>query len=622
MPTTIKSTALDFDTIKNNLKTFFEAQSEFTDYDFEASGLSNLLDVLAYNTHYNALTANYALNESFLGTAQLRSSIVSLASAIGYIPGSRTTSKAKVQLNASIGGGNEPPSITLPKGFKFNSTINDLSYSFITTEATTATNNVGNYSFELPSGDNPTIIPISEGAIKTKTFIVGSSEEDEIFVIPDKNLDRTTVTVRVFDTPSSTDFQIYTPINEATEINENSLIYVLKESPNGFFELSFGNGNTLGPSPEAGNKITVEYISCSGSIANGGKVFTAAEQLSVTLTNDDIEKVDITVSTISNSIGGAEKETNASIQRNAPFQYTTQNRMVVAGDYSTLVLARFREYIEEINSWGGEDNDPPEYGAVYMSIRWKTGLSQSDIDDLKVNIEVYVNRLSIVSWKLRFLDPVTTFIESLVYYQYNPRFTTLGLNTIKTLVGDAVNEYFTNSIGQFGQSFRRSNLLTVVDDVDPSILSSRADVKMQQRLTPTGLDNDGNSISLLGKKTNYNFFFPESIQQPNNSEYILTSGLFRFQGKTCFLRNRLGSRIIQVIQQGAGVALVDNVGEFFLDGRVRLISFAPETVLGGDDFIKISVIPGNQSAVSPSRNNILLYDNDVSFETPVSVTSI
>lgn len=622
MPTTIKSTALDFDTIKNNLKTFFEAQSEFTDYDFEASGLSNLLDVLAYNTHYNALTANYALNESFLGTAQLRSSIVSLASAIGYIPGSRTTSKAKVQLNASIGGGNEPPSITLPKGFKFNSTINDLSYSFITTEATTATNNVGNYSFELPSGDNPTIIPISEGAIKTKTFIVGSSEEDEIFVIPDKNLDRTTVTVRVFDTPSSTDFQIYTPINEATEINENSLIYVLKESPNGFFELSFGNGNTLGPSPEAGNKITVEYISCSGSIANGGKVFTAAEQLSVTLTNDDIEKVDITVSTISNSSGGAEKETNASIQRNAPFQYTTQNRMVVAGDYSTLVLARFREYIEEINSWGGEDNDPPEYGAVYMSIRWKAGLSQSDIDDLKVNIELYVNRLSIVSWKLRFLDPVTTFIESLVYYQYNPRFTTLGLNTIKTLVGDAVNEYFTNSIGQFGQSFRRSNLLTIVDDVDPSILSSRADVKMQQRLTPTGLDNDGNSISLLGKKTNYNFFFPQSIQQPNNSEYVLTSGLFRFQGKTCFLRNRLGSRIIQVIQQGAGVALVDNVGEFFLDGRVRLISFAPETVLGGDDFIKISVTPGNQSAVSPARNNILLFDDDVSFETPVSVTSI
>lgn len=622
MPTTIKSTALDFDTIKNNLKTFFEAQSEFTDYDFEASGLSNFLDVLAYNTHYNALTANYALNESFLGTAQLRSSIVSLASAIGYIPGSRTTSKAKVQLNASIGGGNEPPSITLPKGFKFNSTINDLSYSFITTEATTATNNVGNYSFELPSGDNPTIIPISEGAIKTKTFIVGSSEEDEIFVIPDKNLDRTTVTVRVFDTPSSTDFQIYTPINEATEINENSLIYVLKESPNGFFELSFGNGNTLGPSPEAGNKITVEYISCSGSIANGGKVFTAAEQLSVTLTNDDIEKVDITVSTISNSSGGAEKETNASIQRNAPFQYTTQNRMVVAGDYSTLVLARFREYIEEINSWGGEDNDPPEYGAVYMSIRWKAGLSQSDIDDLKVNIELYVNRLSIVSWKLRFLDPVTTFIESLVYYQYNPRFTTLGLNTIKTLVGDAVNEYFTNSIGQFGQSFRRSNLLTIVDDVDPSILSSRADVKMQQRLTPTGLDNDGNSISLLGKKTNYNFFFPQSIQQPNNSEYVLTSGLFRFQGKTCFLRNRLGSRIIQVIQQGAGVALVDNVGEFFLDGRVRLISFAPETVLGGDDFIKISVTPGNQSAVSPARNNILLFDDDVSFETPVSVTSI
>jgi len=621
MSTTVKSTALDFDAIKNNLKTFFEAQSEFTDYDFEASGLSNLLDVLAYNTHYNALIANYALNESFLGTAQLRSSIVSLSESIGYVPGSRVTSKAKVQLTTSIGTGNEPPTVTIPKGFKFNSTINDVSYSFITTESVTASNSQGNYSFELPSGDNPDQIIISEGILKTKTFIVGSTDADELYVIPDKNLDRSTVTIRVFDTPSATDFQIYTALPEATFINESSLIYVLKESPNGFFELSFGNGNTLGPTPEAGNKITVEYISCSGSIANGGKVFTAAEQLPVTLTNNDIVNVDIIASTFSNSIGGAEKENNNSIKRNAPFQYTTQNRMVVANDYSTLVLTRFREYIEEINAWGGEDNDPPEYGAVYLSIRWNAGLTDSQKADLKIEIETYVNQLSIVSWKLRFLDPITTFVESLVYYQYNPRFTTLGLNTIKTLVGNAVNNYFTNTIGQFGQSFRRSNLLTEIDAVDPSILSSRADIKMQQRLVPTGLNGAGQSISLLGISSNYNFYFPQSISQPNNTDYILTSTFFRLNGKTCFLRNKLNSRNIQVIEQGSGNAIVDNIGEYFLDGRVRIIGFAPESILGGNNFIKISVTPGNQSAISPTRNNILLFDDDVSFETPIEVSS-
>lgn len=621
MSTTIKSTALDFDTIKNNLKTFFEAQDEFTDYDFEASGLSNLLDVLAYNTHYNALTANYALNESFLGTAQLRSSIVSLASAIGYIPGSRTSSVAKIEISTSISGGNEPPTITIPSNFKFNSTINDVSYSFITRNAIIATNNQGNYSFELSSGDSPTQIPITEGTLKTKTFIVGSTEDEEIYVIPDKNLDRSTVFVRVFDTTSSTDFQLYTPITEATEITESSLIYVLKETPNGFFELSFGNGNTLGPTPEAGNKIVVEYISSSGSVANGGKIFTAAEQLSVTLTNNDTIDVDIIAATISNSSGGAEKETNESIKKNAPFQYTAQNRMVVAGDYSTLVLARFRQYIEEINSWGGEDNDPPEYGAVYMSIRWRDGLSDADKADLKISIENYVNQLSIVSWKLRFLDPITTFVETSVFYQYNPRFTTLGLSSIKSLVASAVDNYFNNTIGQFGQSFRRSNLLTVVDNVDPSVLSSRADVKMQQRLFPTSVNNDGQTISLLGKSSNYNFLFPQAIATPDDENYIVTSGQFRILGKTCIIRNRLKSRTLQVVQPGTGLAIVDNVGEYFTDGRLRLIGFKPDSILGGDDFLKISVVPGNQSAVSPARNNILLFDGSKSVETPVEVIS-
>jgi hypothetical protein len=144
---------------------------------------------------------------------------------------------------------------------------------------------------------------------------------------------------------------------------------------------------------------------------------------------------------------------------------------------------------------------------------------------------------------------------------------------------------------------------------------------MQQRLVPTGLNGAGQSISLLGIGSNYNFYFPQSISQPNNTDYILTSTFFRLNGKTCFLRNKLNSRNIQVIEQGSGNAIVDNIGEYFLDGRVRIIGFAPESILGGNNFIKISVTPGNQSAISPTRNNILLFDDDVSFETPIEVSS-
>lgn len=620
MTTTIKSTALDFNTIKNNLKTFLAAQDEFTDYEFEASGLSNLLDVLAYNTHYNALIANYALNESFLSTAQLRSSIVSIAESIGYVPGSRTSSRGKVGIRTSLTGANLPTNIVLDQGFKFTSSVDDITYNFQTREDLIAVNDGGgNYQFKTINGSAD--VTLFEGNLKTKTFLVGENE-NEIYIIPDKNLDLNTVIVKVFETPSDTNYQIYANIEDATAITSDTQIYVLKETPNGFFELSFGNGNTLGITPVAGNKIEVEYISCSGSVANGAKVFTPSVDLIVLLT-DGITNVSATVETvtIANSVGGREKESNESIKKNAPFQYTTQNRMVVAGDYATLIYRNFQQYIQEIEAWGGEDNDPPEYGAVYVSINWVDNLSSEDITNLKISINNYVEQLSIISWNLRFLDPVTTYIETQIFYQYNPKFTTLGLNTVRSLVGDAVDNYFNTTIGQFGQSFRRSNLLAQVDQVDPSVLSSRANVRMQQRLIPQRINSDGTVTNLLGFPSGYLLRFPAGIAAPDDLEYRVFSTLFRHSGKVCFIRNKLNTRVLQVIDNATGYPVIDNVGEYFLDGRFNLTGFAPSSIIDNTNYIKISVVPANQSAISPVRNSILEYDGPASLERPVIVES-
>lgn len=623
MATTIKSTALDFDTIKNNLKTFFAAKEEFTDYEFEASGLSNLLDVLAYNTHYNALIANYALNESFLGTAQLRSSLVSLSEAIGYVPGSRSASTAYVNIKTTLTGVNLPQKITIDPGFKFTSSVNDITYTFQTRDQITANNDGGgNYTFKTDS-QNPENIAIYEGTRKTKTFIVGPVSETELYVIPDKNLDLNTAIIKVFENASAVEYTIYTNLELATAITSDSQIYVLKETPNGFYELSFGNGNTLGITPSAGNKVEVEYISCSGSIANGAKVFTSTEQLSVKKTNGDVIETVIDNTTIFSSIGGSEKETNESIRKNAPFQYTTQNRMVTAADYSTLIFRNFNQYIEEIQSWGGEDADVPEYGAVFTSINFINGLTASEITALKRRIKEYVNNLSIVSFNLRFADPIITYIEARVFYQYNPKFTTLGSNAVKANVQSAIDLYFANNIGNFTQSFRRSNLLTEVDKVDPSVLSSRSEIRMQQRLIPQTVSADGLTVtSKLGITTNYLLRFPAAIAAPDDKQYIITSSLFTYANRTCYLRNKLNSNVIQIIDQASSAPFLSNIGTYdAVLGSIRLTGFAPQNITNNVPYIKISALPGNQSAISPARNNILEYDTDLSLTRPVIVES-
>ena len=441
MATTIKSTELDFATIKNNLKTNFERHAEFSDYNFEGSGLSNILDVLATNTHYNALIANFALNESYLSTAQLRSSLVSLAEGIGYIPKSKTASRGTVTLTTNTGDlSGRPSTLSLPTGTKFTATVDDVTYTFQTRETVTATDNgFGYYAYKTPSSSLN--IDVLEGHSHTKTFFVGPDSVDDVYVIPDKNIDMETAIVKVYESSTDTTFANYINISKASTINENTKLYIMKEAPNGFYEITFGDGVTLGKAPVAGNKIVIEYLQVNGSKANGATAWTANNRISVLGTNYDVTPV-----TVVNSLGGAEAETMASIRKNAPFQYATQNRMVTAVDYSTLVLSNFGTIIKDIQAFGGEDALKPEFGTVFLSIVFNADVTAETIATTKNSIVDLTKQLAVVGFDTKFEDPVTTFVETEIFFQFNPKLGALSLTTVQDNVQVEIDSYFTENI--------------------------------------------------------------------------------------------------------------------------------------------------------------------------------
>lgn len=662
MATTIKSSALDFNAIKNNLKTYLAAQEEFRDYNFEASGISNILDVLAYNTHLNGLIANFALNESFLGTAQLRSSVVSLAEGIGYVPDTVTASRATVRISFNTSVVNRDTVIALPAFTKFNATVDDVSYTFQTVETYFATDDgTGFYQFVTSTGSDQ--IPIFEGRNKTKTFYVGEYADNPTYIIPDRTIDADTAVVRVYQTSSSTAFNVYTNITDATSINANSTIYILKEAPNGFYELSFGDGETFGIAPQAGNKIEVQYISTNGADANGATVFTPVSQI----TSGNVTAT-LNVTTLAPSVGGDEKESIESIRKNAPFQYAAQNRMVTAADYSSLILRNYSALIRDIKAWGGEDNVDPEFGAVYVSILFEDEVPDLVRSNTKLAIVDLAEQLAVISFRLRFTDPVITYIEVENFFQFNPRLTTLTLNSVQANVLETIVQYFADNTGGFEQAFRRSNMLSLIDDADPSILSSRANIRMQQRFTPTtptltsyilSVTNNSipttelntainlvnqtayqeaanliaryattsytailNSISQLSLNNRIVLSFPVSISAPDDQTFIITSSTFTLNNRVCQIRNRLNSTILQVVATGDNTVIIDNLGSYDPDnGTVSLNYFTPSSITGGASFIKLSAIPANQSAIAPVRNSILELDRSASTARAVPVTA-
>ena len=463
----LRITELDFDTIKTNLKAFLQSQSEFTDYNFDGAGLSYLLDILAYNTHYQAYYLNMVANESFLDTAITRDSVVSSAKNLGYIPKSMTSAVATV--NITVDSGTTTPDIlTLPRGTTFLSNLIDgKSYNFVVRDTLNISKSNTSFVFEN--------VDLYEGNFTSSTFVQNnSSNPKQVFTIPDNNIDTTSLQVVVTDVSSNTAAETYTLVTDATELSTTSPVYYIQEGIGGYFQIYFG-GDNVGKSIPDGSIVTVSYIITNGSNPNGANVFTGAMPIGA-YTN-------YTVTTVNVASGGDSRETIQSIKNNAPLSFAAQNRLITSNDYKA-VLSKEYPQASSIAVWGGEDEIPKVYGKVLVSIKPKTGYYISDSEKQRIINELILPK-SVLSVKSDIIDPDYIFLRLSVEVKYNKNKTVLSPDALKNAIATTIYSYQVTDLDKFDGVFNTSPIIQNILAIDKSIVSCDINVRLSKKIDPT-----------------------------------------------------------------------------------------------------------------------------------------
>ena len=574
-------TELDFDNIKSNLKTFLKSQSQYTDYDFEASGMNILLDTLAYNTHYNAFMANMLSNEMFLESAVKRNSVISHAKAIGYTPTSVKAPVAYVKVEVHDAN---TPTITMPEGYAFTTTIDSITYRFINITERTISASSGLYIFGEEDG-----IPVYEGTYVSKDYTVDLTDPDQRFLLDNINVDTDTLSVSVQNSSSDTTTSTFIKANNLVDITATTNSFFVQETTEGNWEVYFGDG-IVGKAVEDGNIVKLKYVVTNKTEANGATAFTASSSIS---TFNNIE-----VTTMTDATGGAVAESLASIKHNAPFSYAAQNRAVTATDF-TAILPLLYSDIESVSVWGGEYANPPVYGKVYISIRPNSGSNLTNIT--KEQIKKQLKDYTVASITPEFLDPATTKIIPVVNFKYNNIVTNKSSTDLETSVSAAISTFSDNELEKFEGIFRYSKLTGMIDNVDTSILSNITTIQMSQALTPT--------IDTVAKYTisfNNAFYHPHTAHAP-----IISSTGFTIAGKTDTLYfDDDGSGNVRTYSQLASVkTYIDNEAGTvdYTTGEIVITSITVTGVSNTDGTITLTVTPDSNDIV-PVRNQILEID--------------
>lgn len=457
----IKVGDLDFDKIKSNIKEYLGSQSTFQDYDFEGSGFSVLLDVLAYNTHYNALYTNLAVNEMFLDSASKRSSVVSLAKMLGYVPNSAACSKAVV--NATITAPTENPSVaTLSAGQPFLTSIDGVSYTFYNTSDVTTVATGGFYTFYD--------VELIEGIPLTFNYYVSPGQR---YVIPNANVDTSTLKVKIRDTATDDSFSVYAPVETMTTLTPISKVYFIKELDDGLYEIYFGDGN-VGYKPPDGSFITFEYYVSSLEAPNGANTFSYAGRT--------VLGSGLTVVASAPAYGGSSPEDIESIKFNAPKLYAAQNRAVTTEDYKALIFKNFPQ-AESIVVWGGEDNNPPVYGKTFICVK------PTDTDKLtNVQKDYIKNQIvapkSIVSITPEFVDPEYFNVQITTTAYYNSKISDKTPAQLETIIREAIYAYDDTNLKKFDGVLRYSQLVALIDECDQSIVNNTTKLSIRREFVP------------------------------------------------------------------------------------------------------------------------------------------
>jgi len=518
---------LDFENIKASLRRFLSNQNEFKDYDFEGSSLSILLDLLSYNTHYLAYNANFVANEMFLDTAELRSSVASLAKLVGYTPNSARAPIADLRLVINDGSGS---TISVPAGTKFTTTIDDVSYSFVSIDNKTITPVDGVYTLQS--------LNVYEGTYVNYNYTVDTADVDQRFLIPSDRVDTTTLKVSIQNSVSDTTTNTFTKATSITELDSTSKVYFLQEAEDGQYEIYFGDG-VIGQALTDGNIITISYVVTNKTEANGASSFSISGSISG-FTN-------ITITVNSDAQGGSEPEAISSIKQNVPNFYAAQDRAVTVEDYKVKVKELYAN-TQAVSAWGGEDNDTPFYGRVYISILPATGSNLTDAT--KTSLVTQLKKYSVASVTPVIVDPETTYILLTTTVKYDEQATTKSSDTLKSDVTTTITNYNLNTLQKFDSMFRHSKLIGLIDDTDNSILSNVTTIKFRKSFVPT-----------LGSSTKYTISFNNAFYNPHTGHRANVGGILQSSG---FKINGDATNIWFLDDDGSG-----NVRRYRLVGSVR-----------------------------------------------------
>lgn len=486
----------DFDSIKANLKTFLQSQSEFQDYNFEGSGFAILLDTLAYNTHYLGFNANMLANEMYLDSADIRKNIVSLAKMLGYTPTSVRTPVANINIAVNDGTGN---SITMTKGTTFTSTVDGIGYQFITNSDITITPVNGVYNFSNVS--------IYEGTPVSFRYVVDTNDTDQKFIIPSSLADTSTLVVKVQNSSVDTTTFTYSLANGLQNVSSLTKAYFLQEAEDGKFEVYFGDG-IIGTSLIDGNIVILEYIVTNATGANGAATFSATSTIS------GFSDLNITVNSVAQ--GGTSAESKESIRFNAPLNYAAQNRAVTTTDYETIVKSIYPN-AQSVSAWGGEDEENPVYGTVKIAIKPLSGSSLTS--STKASIVTQLKKYNVASVRPIIVDPETTTILLTSYVKYDQKLTTKTAENLKTDITSSLTNYNINTLQKFDSIFRYSKILRLIDDADTSIVSNITTLKIRKTFTP-----------ILESSTRYDIYFRNPAYNPVEGYNALNGGILESSG--------------------------------------------------------------------------------------------
>ena len=580
MPFT-KFANLDFDQIKTSIKDYLRANSTFTDFDFEGSNFSVLIDTLAYNTYITAFNSNMVVNESFLNSATIRQNVVSLAGNIGYIPRSREASKAQISFKVSTS--QDTPTLTLQAGLVCIGTVNDTSYTF------SIPNNI---SANLVNGTADfNEITAYQGTFLKKEFTVDGSL-DQRFILNNSFIDTSTIYVYVKESNESGIGIQYFSVDNILNVNSTSKIYLLQEVQDEKYELLFGDG-LIGNKLKNNSIITVTYIVTDGVSGNGAKSFSFAGSLkdssNVVVSNFSSP---ISITTNQQSQNGAEIESIDSIRYFAPRIYSSQYRAVTSRDYEAIIKKIYPE-TESVSIIGGEELDPPEYGTVSIAIKPKNGTYVSDFQKSRILSDLKQYSISGINQKIIDLKILYVEIDSSIYYNYSQVST---VESLKTKIINSLTQY-SNSIdlNKFGGRFKYSKVLQVIDNTDSSITSNITKVIIRRDLK-----------AVTGQFAQYELCFGNKFHI-NREGYNIKSTGFNISNEpdTVYLTDVPDSTgtngiiaVIKPLSDGSNQVIIKSAGTIdYLKGEIKLGTIKISATSLADNTIEIQAFPESNDIV-------------------------